>query len=222
MKWRHAVKGARASGMTRFINTDIELALNYARAATRPRVAAVFALDEALGQIVATVREPLLAQIRLAWWREQLEAAGEPASPIARAIAPKDRASIAKIADGWAVLLDPLPLNETQLDAYARLRGGTIFDVMTANADSIGLGEGWALADFACRCSDQETARRALAMAAARLHPKRLDAVPRDNLPFGVLARLALGDVQDGLPRKYALGSRRRAARALLYALLRR
>ena len=60
------------------------LALTYAPArATRPTLA-LLALDARLAGIVRSASEPMLAQLRLAWWREQLEIdltarpAGEP------------------------------------------------------------------------------------------------------------------------------------------------
>jgi 15-cis-phytoene synthase len=207
--------------MTDVIDPDRQLALNYAPANERARLAAVFALDETLGHLVATHREAMLGQIRLAWWREQLLSADEPASPIAQLLAPTDRHILSALADGWAILLDPLPLGEDQLRDYARLRGGTIFGIMGPDAVVSALGEGWALADFAYRCSDRETAERALVLAAEMLDPRALRSLSRAHLPFGILARLALGDVRDGLPRRHPLGSRRRAARALGYALFR-
>jgi 15-cis-phytoene synthase len=208
--------------MTEIRDPDLLLALNYASPIDRARFAAIFALDETLGHVVATNREAMLGQIRLAWWREQLLSSESPASPVAQAIDLADRNALSALADGWAVLLDPLPLSEDQLSDYARLRGGTVFGVMTSDIAIAALGEGWALADFAFRCSDRETAERALSLAAEKLDPLVLRSLSWSHLPFGMLARLALGDTRDGLPRKHAMGSRRRAGRALFYALLRR
>jgi 15-cis-phytoene synthase len=211
--------------MSEIRDPDRLLALNYASSSDRARLSAIFILDETLGHVVATHREVMLGQIRLAWWREHLLSADKPASPVTQPLASADRNALSALADGWAVLLDPLPLNEDQLSDYARLRGGTIFGVMTSNAAIAALGEGWALADFAFRCSDRETAGRALALAAEKLDPLALRSLSREHLPFGILARLALADVtdmKDGMTRKHPIGSRRRAARALGYALFRR
>ena len=50
------------------------LALSYATRAAHPPFLALLALDAKLGGVVAAAREPVLAQIKLAWWRERLAA----------------------------------------------------------------------------------------------------------------------------------------------------
>ena len=50
----------------------------------RPAVAALWAIDEALGAIVGQASQPALAAITLAWWEEALERldrAPAPAEP---------------------------------------------------------------------------------------------------------------------------------------------
>jgi phytoene synthase len=57
------------------------LALAYAPAKSRAPLIALFALDARLADIVRHAHEPMLAQLRLAWWREQLTGgSGGPAS----------------------------------------------------------------------------------------------------------------------------------------------
>jgi 15-cis-phytoene synthase len=203
-------------------NPDRLLALAYAPSKDRARLTAAFALDEALGQVVAATREPLLGEIRLTWWRDQLLSDAPSVMPMVQALDPVDRLALSPMIEGWAAVLDPLPLNDVQLTRYAQRRGGTLFGAFTATPSLIALGEGWALADFAMRCSDGATAALCQTLAAKRLDPAVLRGVARAHLPFGVLARLAQGDVRDGLPRKHALGAPRRAFRAALYAALRR
>ena len=48
------------------------VALNYAPPRLRAKLAAYFALDRRLAQIVANTSAPMLGQMRLAWWREML------------------------------------------------------------------------------------------------------------------------------------------------------
>jgi phytoene/squalene synthetase len=50
------------------------LALSYATRAAHPPFLALLALDAKFGGVVAAAREPVLAQIKLAWWRERLAA----------------------------------------------------------------------------------------------------------------------------------------------------
>ena len=62
------------------------LAPRYARAAVR----VVLALHDRLAQIITTSREPLLGQIKLAWWRDQLvalDSGAVPPEPLLRAVA---------------------------------------------------------------------------------------------------------------------------------------
>jgi phytoene synthase len=57
----------------------------------RADVVALYALDHELAQVSKAAREPLMAEIRLTWWREAIEAlfAGEPprGHPVLRALA---------------------------------------------------------------------------------------------------------------------------------------
>ena len=90
----------------------------------------MFAIDDAMGDVVAKATEPALAAIKLAWWRERLEeldAGKVPAEPrlaaaadelLTRSIA---GASLAELEDGWAALLDADPDPERVAGRGARL-----------------------------------------------------------------------------------------------------
>jgi phytoene synthase len=53
------------------------LALNYASARARPAFLALLALDTRFAAVLRQRREPIAAQLRLAWWRKTL---AEPAA----------------------------------------------------------------------------------------------------------------------------------------------
>jgi phytoene synthase len=55
------------------LDPDRILALAYVLAKRRAAVGALWRLDAALGDALAGGREPLIARIKLAWWREALE-----------------------------------------------------------------------------------------------------------------------------------------------------
>ncbi len=116
--------------------------------------------------MVAEVREPMLAEIRLAWWREQLEALalGKPPAPqpILRALADAararaiDLAGLMPIEEGFLPLLTEGPVVPLEL---AAARGGPLFRcLMTAalgrpltNAeasDATAAGTRWGLAQL--------------------------------------------------------------------------
>ena len=72
------------------LDPDRTLALAYVAAAARPAVQALWRLDAAFAAILATGTQPMISQLRLAWWREALErldAAPPPAEPVLQALA---------------------------------------------------------------------------------------------------------------------------------------
>ena len=81
----------------------------------RPAVEALWRIDAAMGDVVARSTDPRLRRIKLAWWREQVEAldsAAAPAEPRLQAVSAEllprgiSGHEIALIEPGWATLLD--------------------------------------------------------------------------------------------------------------------
>lgn len=73
-----------------FDATDYALAIWCAPRFARASLRTLFALDARLQAIMPSVREPMLGAIKLAWWREQLEAldtGATPAEPLLRGVA---------------------------------------------------------------------------------------------------------------------------------------
>lgn len=144
------------------LDPDRQLALAYVPAAARPAVAALWRLDASLAAILATGTQPLISQLRLAWWREALERldqAPPPAQPVLQALAAHvlpavSGAELAAIEEGWLILLSDEALSADALARYAALRGGLLFaygarllgdpDFPVSEA-----GACWALADLA-------------------------------------------------------------------------
>jgi phytoene synthase len=100
------------------VNPDFELALLHMPAGIRPAMEALFAIDAAMQDVTARSTEPTLGRIKLAWWREQLEALDHrppPAEPRLQAVAQHllpagiSGAEIAELEAGWATMLDPEP-----------------------------------------------------------------------------------------------------------------
>lgn len=179
------------------------LALAYASPDRRDGLALLWALDEQMGAILASVRDPMLAELRLAWWREALEglARGEAqVDPILRGIAglPIDPAALARLANGWIALLGDLPLAGDAIHEHAAERGGVLFGqaARLLGGEHAGLeaaGEAWALVDLAARISDAETAAAARHMARERLAAVK-GCWPRTLRPLAVLTALARRD----------------------------
>ena len=194
------------------------LALGYAPAAVRHALAALFALDTTFARITYRAREPIVAQMRLAWWHEALCALAEappPAHPILRAlhatIAPRGP-DLATMIDGWELLLDAP--EEAALETFADSRGALFSvaaELLGAQADDpVGqAGRGWALADLARAGSHGALGDR----AAARARPLLDRATKvRWSMPSRALGALALSARMD-LDAASAVASPRRVAR---------
>jgi len=142
------------------------LSILWAPSAARPALVALHAYDMEQQRVVAEGREPMLAEIRLAWWREQLEAlaAGRPPppQPILRALAEDargravDLAGLMPIEEGFLPLLTEGPIIPLNL---AVARGGPLFRCLMAAisgrpltnaeaADASAAGTRWALAQL--------------------------------------------------------------------------
>jgi phytoene synthase len=110
------------------------LACLYAAAPARPGLVALLALDAELAQLVATTTEPLLGEIRLAWWRDrlcELDTQPAPAQPLLQALQARvlprlSGADLAGLEDGWLARLGGDAGNGTAqlFTLAARLLGG--------------------------------------------------------------------------------------------------
>lgn len=185
------------------------IALALTHASLRPALHALLALDARLGGLVTRTREPLLGQIRLAWWRERLSETppGRPqGDPLLDAIAaawPGSPALLVALVDGWEELLGPAPLPSESLARFAAGRGASLVALAdlagagTRPAAIAAAGKRWALADFAGRSSHSGERAAALALAAAIPPPEPL---PRALRGIAVLDGLAARAVARGEP----------------------
>lgn len=205
--------------------TDIALAerrviLAYAPTRAREGLAALLALDDTLGAILRSTREPMVGQMRLTWWHDALASLDErapPAEPVLQRLSahvlphvPGGR--LAEMIDGWDALLD----DTADLDAYAEGRGARLFAAAAtvlgaASSDPIAAaGRGWALADLAANSSDPGLADRAGEKAAVALASATGTRWSRDGRALGAMAHLA---------RRAGASPRRRVARIVWHRL---
>lgn len=175
------------------------LALSYAPGRTRDAFGAFFALDNALAEIIRQAREPMLAQIRLAWWRDMLlkPAGARPqGNPLVDLVQqwPEESDALCGLVDGWESLLVDGPMDAVAMEVFARARGECFAAIARASGaggerEAEHAGKFWALVDLRQGLSDAD--ERALAQdLAARLLP--LPRVfPRGLRPLGILSGLA-------------------------------
>jgi phytoene synthase len=191
------------------LDADRTLALSYVPARRRAGVEALWRLDAALGAVLAGGREPLISQIKLAWWREALEKLDRekaPAEPVLQAVAEHvlpvvSGGDLSQLEQGWAVLLGDAPLTTAELGAYAE-RGRLLFRYSALllggrpGSETEQAGEVWALMDLA-RHSGEPDATAAAAAAGER--PEDGERWPVPLRPLGMLYHLARRDSERGL-----------------------
>lgn len=184
-----------------------DLAFSYAPKQARAGLEALFALDDALGQVLRTTREPMVGQMRLAWWREALVAlddAPPPGEPVLQGLAAHvlpagiSGEELARMIEGWEVLLGEF--DAMTPGAHATLRGAILFRlagrVLRVSPDDPvrEAGEIWALADLSRHLND------AAVVATVRAELKTLTATPsrtrwsRNGRALGALALIPQGD----------------------------
>lgn len=87
------------------------LALSYSPKQARRATLALFALDERLAKIVSSGSEPMISQLKLAWWRDRFSQSpdewpdGEPLLSALRGW-PGDLELLKPLVDGWEAMLD--------------------------------------------------------------------------------------------------------------------
>jgi phytoene synthase len=189
------------------LSPDKKLAFAYLPARHRAAVEALFAIDAAMGDVVRTTSEPMVGQIRLAWWRERLDELDSnevPAEPrlqaarselIARGVAGRELAGLER---GWVRLFDEFPWDVGTAEAIW-FRGRLLFalgaQLLAKTDDAIeGAGGLWALVDAARHCSDD--ASREMLTAQARTFARGLGGArfAAPLRPLSMLAALAIRD----------------------------
>jgi len=132
---------------------DRYLSVLYAPEAARPALLALHALDLELAQVVTSTSEPMLGEIRLAWWRDALttlDAGTVPAQPLLALIAAEvlprgvSGAELAALEDRWLGLIG----NDEVPDSH--ITGGGLLFALLARCGggepeaARRLGEAWA------------------------------------------------------------------------------
>ena len=128
----------------------------------------LWTLDARLGRLVATTSEPMIGQLRLAWWSEALtdesgvKGRGEPLIDAMRAQGIAPPPGLSQWLDGWEAMM-----GEIDLEAYAVGRGGGVFRALAGSEDVpdwlIRAGAAWALWNLSGHTRDGNLADQAIA-----------------------------------------------------------
>ena len=172
---------------------DRDLIRSYWPVELRPAFDALFAIDDAMADVVVRATQPALAAIKLAWWRERLEELDEgkvPAEPrlqqAANELLPRRVTGkmLAGLEDGWAALLEEPP------DVLrGELRGAQLFAI-----GSRLLGVDYSLEVEGRLFAKMELRRRGFSIAA---HEVASQTIPRKARPITALAALAARDFRN-------------------------
>ena len=178
---------------------DRDLVRLYWPVELRPAFDALFGIDDAMAEVVASSTQPALGAIRLAWWREALERLDKsppPPEPRLQAAASEllprgiSGAELAGLEDGWSALFDENP-------DIGRMgtRGARLFDIAAKL-----LGGSDPKLDAAGRLfAYGEAARNGMAphfWPMEEMHMLSRHRFPRRLRPLTALARLAARDVK--------------------------
>ena len=177
------------------------LALSYAPRTCREGVLALLALDARLAGIVRGDGEPIIAQMKLAWWRERLAQepqdwpAGEPLLALLRR-GKLDTTALQSLVDGWEALLADT-LDETVVEAFAAGRAAMWQTLAEAHgggsAEAAQAAREQAMTDLALNLGTREEAAMARDLANAQEWDRaRLPAPLRPLVILHGLSRRAL------------------------------
>jgi phytoene synthase len=110
------------------------LAIAYAPRDLRSAFALLLQVDQRFAEILRNAREPMIAQIKMAWWREALSSTAEArpkGEPLLQALNQVcDRIPLSAfeaLASAWEHLLGNEQFSQEAVDAHAELRAEAIF-----------------------------------------------------------------------------------------------
>lgn len=209
------------------LSPEAGLALAWSPAKVRGRLTTAFQLDRRLARIVARTSEPVLGQMRLAWWREAL---GKPVAERPRGDAVLDaigrdwagrEAVLVAMVDAWEVLVTSEAIGYEEAKAFGMGRGEFFAafaaqDEAAAHDRLAAAGYRWALADAASAISDSGEREVLISVGLARAHLAR--SFPRGLRGFAVLDALALRALRrGGRPLMEGRGAPLAALRAAIF-----
>jgi 15-cis-phytoene synthase len=189
------------------LSAPIRLALAYARNDLRDGLGAILMLDDRLAGIIDNAAEPLIAQMRLAWWNDVIakpakeRPVGEPLLAILAEVEVNNPAyniasAMLELIEAWDMLLAQADWPQALLCEYAITRSSAVFGwyarMIGANSQHIAIcnrtGIDWALNDLHAHCRNEA---EMLSVKTALKAPFRHDRLPRTLRPLSIIAKSA-------------------------------
>lgn len=164
------------------------IALAYAPKQARPAWETLLLLEQRLADAARPGRDPIMIQLRLAWWRDRLAEAAErrpKGEPLLARLTIWDaqRDALIGLVNGWEAKV----VGEDGGAELARAR----CDAFVALGQLLGVGEGHAI-------------RRAAQGSEVSATAQRIPALPRAMRPLAVLCAMARREARGGKPTPFA------------------
>lgn len=206
---------------------ELELALAYTLPSARDAMRTFFAFDQRLARIVAATTEPVLGQMRLAWWRDMLGTprANRPTGDVVLdAIGDQwegHEELLGKLVDAWEVLVVAEKLGADDLAQFAAGRGHPFSRFVNPQREAERqraaiASQRWALADIVTRITDPDEREAIVRVAQALCGPAGRHS--RELRGLAVLDALAIRALKrSGEPLLEGRGSSLVALRAGLF-----
>lgn len=143
-------------------------ALSYAPRLLRPRYEVLLALDGALARLTAGAREPVLAQVKLAWWRDRIAGGGGVGEhPVMAAVATDwslASAPLIALIDAW----EEVAVDDRDRIAVAEVLAASRADAFAAAAElpaatAASAAQAWSFVTLAARADAPHTVDALLA-----------------------------------------------------------
>jgi len=160
----------------------------------------IWALDARFARLVATTSEPMIGQMRFAWWNDALTdesgmtGQGEPLIDAMRKLGAGPPSGLSQWLDGWEALI-----GEIDLHVYAEGRGGGLFRALAGRDDIptwlVQAGAAWALWDLSGHIDDRVIAGRAIEMAREHMLREK-PAWPKEWRALRIAYHLARHDIK--------------------------
>jgi phytoene synthase len=208
---------------------EARLALAHTQPVLTDALRILLEFDQRIARIVAATTEPMLGQMRIAWWRDTL---GMPANDRPRGDAVLDglgqfwsgvEAPLIAVVDGWEHMLSDPPLTREAALAFAQGRGEGMAGLSQIVGSPVRIagdlrvcGQIWALADAASHIA--QGAERQTLLNLARELPRPSNTLPSPFRGVAILYALAERSLQaDGAPLMAGRGAALVALRAGLF-----
>ncbi len=141
---------------TQEMTPPTNLAIAYAPLRVRSAFALLLQIDNRLANILRSSREPMIGQIKMAWWREAFGQAPHQrpkGEPLLQALTEIDdlipHTALEALVLGWEILLGSERWNQEDIDRHADLRTEAIFQTFAhwigSERDIRPIGRLWAL-----------------------------------------------------------------------------